>query len=350
MKAAVMEAEGEPLVIREVPEPRCLPDGAIVRVEASGICRSDWHLWSGDWSWRGLRLPMPLVMGHEFSGVVEETGPEVRQLHRGDHVVALASQGDGTCPFCRDGLVSHCQSSITPEVHYQGGLARYVAVPLADLNLTKLPPALDFIESSPLGRRFRTGFHAMVDRAQVKPGEWVAVFGCGGVGLSAIHVAAALGASVIAISRDPRKLELASNLGAAHTIDCSRKDPIAAVMDLTGGGAHVAADAVGIPDTCRAAILSMRVRGRHLQLGVTGSATRGEMSIPLDRISLMELQVVGSLGIRSSLYPLLLRMVESRKLNPRAIVSETIRLEQAGEVLERMTKYRTIGFSVVNRF
>jgi D-arabinose 1-dehydrogenase-like Zn-dependent alcohol dehydrogenase len=172
---------------------------------------------------------MPLVMGHEFSGVVEETGPEVRQLKQGHQVVALASQGDGTCPFCRDGLVSHCQSSITPGVHYQGGLARCVAVPLADLNLVKLPPALDFVESSPLGCRFRTGFHAMVDRAQVRPGEWVAVFGCGAVGLSAIQVAAALGASVIAISRDPRKLDLAGQLGATHTINCSQADPVAAV-------------------------------------------------------------------------------------------------------------------------
>jgi propanol-preferring alcohol dehydrogenase len=289
-------------------------------------------------------------MGHEFSGVVEEIGAEVKQLRRGDHVIALASHGDGTCRYCRDGLVSHCQASITPGFHYQGGLARFVAVPLADLNLIKLPPALGFVESSPLGCRFRTGFHSMVDRAQVKPGEWVVVFGCGAVGLSAIHVASALGASVIGVSRDTRKLEMARKLGAAHAIDSSQIDPVQAVMDLTGGGAHVAADAVGVTQTCRGALSSLRVRGRHLQLGVTGAASKGDMSIPLDRISLMELQVVGSHGIRSSLYPLLFRMVESHKLTPGAIITETLALEEAGGVLERMTDYRNLGFSVIDRF
>src|SRR6202167_3799414 len=175
MKAAVFEATKKPLVVKTVPDPECAPTSAIVRVEANGICRSDWHAWSGDWTWMGLSAQPGAVLGHEFTGVVEEAGKDVRNFKKGDRVVVPFSQGDGTCEYCRNGSSNVCGTLMTPGLSYSGGFGRMVA----------LPTSIDFVEAASMGCRFMTSFHGIVDCAQVKPGEWVAVYGCGGIGLSA---------------------------------------------------------------------------------------------------------------------------------------------------------------------
>lgn len=349
MRAAVMRGSGEPLVVEEVPDPEPARDGAVVRVEACGICRSDWHAWVGD---MGDRIRPPHVLGHEFVGVVEAVGPEVRRFSPGDRVIAPFSWGEGDCPQCRAGAEHLCDRRVTPGFDYWGGYARYVATPMADRSLVPLPEGIGFVAGASLGCRFMTAFHGLVDRAAVRPGEWVAVHGLGGVGLSAVHILTAVGARVVAVDIRPEPLARARALGAAATVDARAVDPAEAVRDLTGGGAQVAVDALGLAATCRNAVRSLAKRGRHVQIGLT-TRTGGESAdipLPVDFIVRQEITLLGSLGMPSARYEELLRLVEAGVLDPGSLVGRRVRLAEAGEVLAAMTRYETEGVTVIDRY
>jgi alcohol dehydrogenase len=350
MRAAVMEAIRQPLVVREVPDPTPPPNGVVVRVEANGICRTDWHLWQGDWSWLGLGLSFPHVLGHEFCGVVDEVGPEVTRWKKGDRVLVPFSMGDGTCEWCRSGHHNVCDSILTPGVVSWGGYGRRAPVPYADVNLVPLPESIDFVQAASMGCRYMTSFHGVVDQAQVRAGEWVAVHGCGGVGLSAIQIATALGANAIAVDVSDQKLAFAKELGAVATVNAGKGDPAAAILELTQGGAHVSIDALGIATTCRNSINSLRKRGRHLQIGLTTQAEKGEISVPIDLIVMKEATIVGSLGMQSPRFGAMLKMVENGKLAPGKLVHKTIPLEEAGRVLASMDTFATVGVNVIDRY
>lgn len=347
MKAAVLESFQRPLAVRELPDPTPAPDGAVIRVEANGICRSDWHAWMGDWSWVGFQVQVPRVLGHEFAGVVEAVGPGVTRFRPGDRVVVPFSQGDGTCEYCRTGHANVCENVVVPGFSYDGGYGRYAAIPNADINLVALPEAVSFRDAASMGCRFMTSFHGIVDQAQVRAGEWVAVFGCGGIGLSAVHIAAAQGANVIAVDINADKLALARQLGAAATVNSRSADAVDAVQSITRGGAHVAVDALGIAQTCRSALLSLRKRGRHLQIGLTTQAEQGLVALPVDVIVLKELQLIGSLGMQPSHYPAMLRLVEQGRLQPGQLVTGEVHVSEASPVLESMTDFATVGIKVI---
>lgn len=350
MRAAVMEAVRKPLVVKDVADPSCPSNGVIIRSEAEGVCRSDWHAWSGDWAWIGLVPPMPLVMGHEFCGVIEEVGKEVKGFKKGQRVLVPFSQGDGICEYCRSGHSNVCANAAIPGFSYWGGYGRFVGVPNADQNLVEMPDDVGYLEGASMGCRFMTSYHGIVDRAQVRPGEWVAVHGCGGIGLSAIHVAAAIGANVIAVDLDDRKLELAKKVGAQHVVNGKNTDAVMAIFDLSHGGAHVSVDALGIKTTCRNSILSLRKQGRSLQIGLTTSAEKGEVEVPIDRMVTMELQLIGTLGMPASRYPSMLQMVEAKKLDPKSMITETVGLDGASRVLEEMTSFQNVGVSIIDRY
>jgi len=345
-----MEGVRQPLVVREVDDPSPGPDGVVLRVEANGICRSDWHLWTGDWSWFGLAVSLPHVLGHEFCGVIEEVGPEVTRWQPGDRVLVPFSMGEGTCEWCRTGHHNVCDTMLTPGVVSWGGYARRAAVPFADVNLVEIPEAVPFVEAASMGCRYMTSFHGVVDQAKVAAGEWVAVHGCGGVGLSAVQIATALGANVIAVDVSKEKLAFAKELGAVATIDASTGDPAAAILELTRGGAQVSVDALGIAATCRNSVNSLRKRGRHLQIGLTSAAEQGEVALPIDLIVLKEVTVVGTLGMQASRFPAMLQMVESGKLRPGKLVHRTVPLEEAGAVLASMDRFATVGVTVIDRY
>jgi len=345
MKALVMEGVGTPMEVKEMPKPALRADGAIVRVEGSGICRSDWHLWQGDWTWIGFAQRLPAVLGHEFAGVVEEVGSEVKKLKLGDRVVVPLSQACGLCDDCRNGHSNLCSKSLTG-----GGYARYARLNRADINSVPLPESVDFVEAASMGCRYVTAFHGVMDQGQVKADESVVVYGCGGVGLSAVQIAAALGARVIAVDLDDRKLELAKKVGAADAINGKKTDPVKAVMDLTHGGAHVSVDALGIATTCRNGVLSLRKRGRHVQIGLTTQGEKGEVALPVDQIVFKEIQFTGSLAIQSHRYPAMLDMVERGRLAPRNLITETLPLEKAFGVIEKMSNFENVGISVINQF
>lgn len=348
MKAAVLEAFGEPLVVRDVPDPVPGAAGAVVRVEASGVCRSDWHAWIGDWP---KLFALPHVLGHEMSGVVVEVGAEVGAVRPGDRVVVAFSGGDGRCAWCRAGLPHLCDRPVTTGFNSWGGFAELVAVDHADLNLVALPGAVSFVAGAGLGCRFMTAFHALVHRGRVGAGEWIAVFGCGGVGLSVIQIGCALGASVIAVDVDAGKLAFARELGAAAIVDASADDnPARSIRSLTGGGAHLAVDALGLQATCEGALKSLRKRGRHVQIGLTTGEAAGSLRVPVDMVVQKEIEIIGSYGMPPTDYDAMMRMVTAGRLDPARLVRNTIALEDAGAVLAAMSQYDTMGITVIDRF
>jgi len=230
------------------------------------------------------------------------------------------------------------------------GYAQYGVLSHADFNYAPLPEEIDFVEASSMGCRYVTAFHGLLDQGHVKADESVVIYGCGGVGLSAVQIAAALGARVIAVDLDDRKLELAKQVGANDVINGKKTDPVKAVRDLTNGGADVSVDALGIEATCRNAVASLRKRGRHIQIGLTTQKEKGEVALPIDQIVFREIQFVGSLAIQSFRYPALLSMIQRGLLAPRKLITETIPIEKAFGVLEQMSKFENVGISVINQF
>jgi propanol-preferring alcohol dehydrogenase len=346
MKAAVMSAYREPLEIREVPDPRPGDDDAVIRVEACGVCRSDWHIWQEDWSWVGVTVPLPAVPGHEFGGTVVEVGRNVRRFAVGDRVTVPFHLACGQCEFCDTGRSNICQAFGFLGVHTSGGYGELSCVPKADVNLVRLPDGVSAPVAASLGCRYMTAYHGLVDQARVRPGEWVAVFGIGGVGLATVQIARALGARVIAVSRTQKKLDLARAEGATEGV-VAGENAAAAIREITGGGAHLSVDALGSSATTVPAILSLRKGGRHLHLGGTGKEDAGIIGIPVDAMLFQELSFHASMGCPTTSYPGLLSMVASGALSPERLVERSVDVGEVNDVLERMTSYQTNGFNVI---
>jgi D-arabinose 1-dehydrogenase-like Zn-dependent alcohol dehydrogenase len=350
MLAAVVEALGKPLVVQSVADPGCPPDGAIVRIGANGICRTDWHLWTGDWAWRGLSIEPPFILGHELAGIVEEVGSEVRGWRRGDRIVYPMNPGCGICEQCRDGHQHICDlgHTLVPGVSFWGAFGEYAMVRHAEVNLVRLPEAISFVDGASLGCRYMAAFHAVVDQADARGGEWVAVHGCGGMGLSAVQIAAAVGTKVIAVDISLSAREAARKLGAAHVIDPRETDPVEEIRALTKGGAQVSIDALGIAETCRNSVLSLRKRGRHVQIGHTTRIEAGYVPLPIDVILLNELRLFGGFGLQGHRYGTMLAMCEAGLLEPGKVVSKTVGLDGITPVLEAMGRFETVGVVAID--
>jgi len=352
MRAAVVEELNRPLVVQNVPDPECPPDGAIVRVGANGICRTDWHLWTGDWAWRGVEIKPPFVLGHEFSGMIEEVGRDVTNWRKGNRVIFPMNPGDGACEWCRSGNQHICDSGakLVPGVSYWGAFAQYVAVRYADVNLVRLPDTITFVDSASMACRYMAAFHGIVDQADVRGGEWVVVHGVGGMGLSAVQIATALGSKVIAVDVSEKALAAARELGAVHTIDSRVDDPVEAIRALTRGGAQVSIDALGIAETCCNSVLSLRKLGRHVQLGHTTRKEAGYVPLPIDVILLNELRLYGTFGMQGQRFGTMLAMCEAGTLNPGLVVHQKVGLEGITGILEAMADYDTTGVVVIDQF
>ncbi|MEL5955722.1 alcohol dehydrogenase catalytic domain-containing protein [Streptomyces sp. CLV115] len=353
MRAAVIEELNKPLVIRDVPDPECPPDGAILRVGANGICRTDWALWAGNFWTGGPSVEPPFVLGHEFAGTVVEVGRDVRGWKEGDRVIFPMNPGEGSCEMCRSGNQQVCEhvDSLVPGVSYWGAFAEYVMVRFADVNLVRVPESVGFVDVAALACRYMTAFHGVVDQARVRGGEWVAVYGAGGgMGLSTVEVAAATGANVIAIDITDEKLEAARALGAVHTINAAKDEPTEAVKTLTMGGAHVSVDSVGIAEACRNSVLSLRTRGRHLQLGHTTAAEKGDVALPIDVMMVKELEILSAFGMQGQRFGTMLNMIAAGRLNPGRIVTRTVGLHEASGVLESLETYGPTGVVVIDEF
>jgi D-arabinose 1-dehydrogenase-like Zn-dependent alcohol dehydrogenase len=246
-----------------------------------------------------------------------------------------------------------CDHEVIPAMHCSGGWAQYITVTAADLNCIRLPEGVDTLSAAALGCRYMTGYRAVVHQGRVQPGQWVAVHGCGGVGLSAVQIAAAMDAMVVAVDVFNNKLAKARDEGAVVTINARGLSPEKvgqAVRDATGGGVHVSIDALGRAFTVLQSIQSLRKRGRHIQVGLTSQEERGQIAIPIDTLITGEWEVVGSKGNPHPNYAELLALVARRKLNPAQLVTRQIALSDVTDTLERMTRFDTVGFEVITRF
>lgn len=345
MRAMYYEQFGAAPEIRTLPDPTPTNTGVVISVKATGLCRSDWHGWMG----HDPDIKLPHVPGHELAGTIAAVGRDVRRFKVGDRVTVPFVSGCGHCMECRSGNQQVCEEQFQPGFTHWGSFAEYVAIDYADQNLVHLPEEISYETAASLGCRFATSFRAVVDQGRLQGGEWLAVHGCGGVGLSAIMIGAALGANVVAIDIADDKLALAKALGASATIDSRTVADVAeAVRDVTGGGAHVSVDALGHPQTCCNSILNLRRRGRHVQVGLM-LAEHATPAIPMARVIAHELEVYGSHGMQSWRYDAMLRMILSGKLSPERLIGRRITLTEAAPALATMDSFRENGISIIDR-
>lgn len=345
MKAAVYDNFKEPLTLRTVSDPTPEKGGVVIRVKATGLCLSDWHGWMG----HDPDITPPHVPGHELAGLIEAVGSDVVKWKVGDRVTLPFVCGCGVCPQCLSGNHQVCDRQFQPGFTHWGSFAEYVAVHYADVNLVRLPDELDFVTAASLGCRFVTSFRAVVAQGRVSAGQWVAVHGCGGVGLSAIMIASALGASVVAVDISDEKLDLARSVGAVATINVTKQqNVIENVIDMTKGGADVSIDALGNPTTCFNSIANLKKRGKHIQVGLMAGDHR-HAPIPMDRVIANELEILGSHGIQAHKYSHILEMIRTGKLHPEKLIGKTIRLEESLDELVTMDNFSGVGVTVIDR-
>jgi len=333
MRAAVMQAYEQPLTIETLPDPVCSADGVVVAIRATGVCRSDWHGWMG----HDPSIALPHVPGHELCGVVAEVGSAVQGWEPGARVTVPFCCGCGACEPCRLGQTQICERDYQPGFTGWGSFAERVLIPVADLNCVPLPDGLAFEAAAALGCRFMTAFAAVGERGKVRAGDWLAVHGCGGVGLSAVMLGRALGARVVAVDVAPGPLARAAELGADETLDGREHDVATSIRELTGGGAHVSIDAIGSAATAAASVRSLRRRGRHVQVGLLAGDER-ESRIPMAELISRELEIAGVHGMPVRDYSALLRLIASDAVDPARLIGSRITLEQAGAALAAMDR------------
>jgi alcohol dehydrogenase len=346
MKALLVESFEEKPIITQVPDPMAPEYGVVLEVKATGLCRSDWHGWMGHDS--DIRLPH--VPGHEFAGVIREVGKGVKNWKVGDRVTVPFVCACGTCPTCQSGNQQICDDQFQPGFTHWGSFAEYVAVHRAETNLVRLPDSVGFEAAASLGCRFATSFRGVVAQGKVTGGQWVAVHGCGGVGLSAIMIAAALGAQVIAVDISEEKLALAKAAGADILLNGKINPDIPeAILELTKGGAHVSIDALGSKITCYNSIACLIKRGKHIQIGLmAGDQTNPQ--VPMHLVIAKELELLGSHGMQAHAYPEMMQMILQEKIAPQTLIGKRIGLDEAVEALTSMDRFQENGMVMIDRF
>ena len=320
MRAAIYEEFGGPIEVGDVRDPAATDGSVIVRVEATGVCRSDWHGWQGH---DPDITALPHVPGHELAGVVVSVGEGVSLIRRGMSVIVPFICGCGICANCRAGRGNVCQEQYQPGFHGWGSFAEQVLVPRADFNLVEMPPTMDHATAAILGCRVATAYRAVVHQARVEPGEWLVVHGAGGVGLSALMIGVAHGARVLVSEPDAAARDFASSLGAHQVIDpTERVDLAERILELTDGGAHVSIDAVGSPVVTTASLRSLRARGRHVQVGLVA----GQVEIPLSLFHSREIALLGSHGMPACDYPAMVEQIVAGVFDPSMLITQQLSL------------------------
>ena len=343
MRAAILRAFNEDLVIDTVPDPVCEADGVVLRVLACGICRSDWHGWVGEHP----KVKPGAILGHEYCGEVVAAGP-LAKWQVGERVIAPFILSCGDCPECRSGQSTTCRTPRVPGFGEPGAYAEYVSAPHAH-NLARLPESLTPALAAGLGCRVTTAFHALTGRAALQAGEWLAVHGTGGIGLSVLLLGQALGARVLVVDVVPERLAHAVSLGAEVAIDARDGDVAARIVEATGGGAHVSVEALGIEATTNGSIECLRPLGRHVQVGLPTGHT-AMMQINMNAVYMKQLALFGTRGMPSWRYPSLLSMIETGRVDVSPIVARQVALSDASAELRAFNAPMPPGVAVISDF
>jgi alcohol dehydrogenase len=363
MWAAAYHEFGGTIRVQQVAIPVCPDDGVVIRVGAVGVCRSDWHGWKGhdgDVVAHGL----PMIPGHEVSGVVIQSNVPL-SFRPGDRVAVPFILSCGHCEYCtgdRDDRDTRrrrrpppqptvCKHQKQPGFTQYGGFAEYLALPRAKRNLCVIPDAVTLVQAAALGCRFTTAFRAVVQQGQLQPSDSIAIFGCGGLGLSCVLLAVAQGCQkIIALDVSDRALNKALELGATHTINTSDEtnDKVRArVQQVTQtDGAHVTVEASGFGRACEQAVHCTRPGGRMVQVGLVKEA----VSVPMDIVAAREVQIVGSHGFAASDLPVLLNMVATGKLDPARLIEKEVTLTEGAQAIEDMDHGSPLGITMVTKF
>ncbi len=347
MRAALIDEFDGDVPVVNVPDPVVPADGVVVAVRACGVCRSDHHAWKGT----DPDVVLPHVMGHEFAGEVVDAGPDCERFSIGDRVTAPFILGCGRCEDCRAGAATTCEHQHVIGFSAWGAMAEFLAVPHADFNLVRVPDAVEFVAAAGMGCRVTTAWRALVNRAAIARGEWLVVHGAGGVGLSAVMIAEALGARPIAVDVSDEALARASELGAEHVVKVEAGTDVgAAVRDLTGGGAHVSIDGLGIEATFQNSLRSLRKLGRHVQVGMpVGDHATVPLAL-LDLVYARQLALFGMRGLDASGFGELLGLCDEGRFDPMRLIGERIALSDVGGALRQMDGGQPPGITVVDRF
>ncbi|WP_224824432.1 zinc-dependent alcohol dehydrogenase family protein [Cognatishimia sp. MH4019] len=346
MKAALLRAFGNTVGIETVPDPTCPRDGTVIKLEACGVCRSDHHAWVG----ADPDVALPHIMGHELAGVVAEVGPDCTAFKQGDRVTAPFILGCGTCSDCSAGQPTVCESQDVIGFTFWGAFAEYVAIPHADYNLVHIPEAIGFAEAAGMGCRVTTAWRALSDRGALRPGEWLAVHGSGGVGLSAVLLAKSMGAQVVAVDISDDALDKARALGADAVVNARGGGAPEEIRELTDGGAHVSVDALGIYDTFDASLKSLRKLGRHVQVGMP---VGDHATVPLPLLELVyarQLTLHGMRGLGAQGFPALFAKIEAGELNIAQLVTARLPLSGVTDALRAMDGAQQAGVAVITEF
>jgi 6-hydroxycyclohex-1-ene-1-carbonyl-CoA dehydrogenase len=326
MKAAVFHGSGKPLEIADVPTPQPKAGEILVKVAACGVCHTDLHYI--DHGVPTFKDP-PMILGHEPSGTVAGVGAEVKRFKEGDRVLLPAVLTCGFCVNCRKGRENICDNMVMFGNHIDGAYAEYVIAPAKDV--ISLPDDTPLQESSIIADAISTPYHAVVNRGQVKAGDNVVIFGCGGVGINAVQVAAAVGATVIAVDVVPEKLEMAKKLGAQEVVNAKETDRIdKEIKKMTGGGADVSFEAIGNPHTIQDAFACIRKGGRTVVIGYTDKL----VELPASKIMFFEQEIIGSLGCRPVDYPKIVEMARTGKIKLKELVTGKFPLEKINDAFD----------------
>ncbi len=347
MKALIYEKFQGPLKISNLPDPEPKNHGVIIRVKATGLCRSDWHGWMGHDA--DIKV-FPHVPGHELAGIVEIVGKNVQNFKIGDRVTVPFVCGCGSCDQCDSGNQQICDYQSQPGFTHWGSFAEYVQIYHADINLVHLPNSIDDVTAALLGCRFITSFRAIVEQGKVAENQYVAIHGCGGVGLSAVMIAHSLGAKVIAVDINEENLKLAANLGANYTINAlNNLDIVPEIQEISGGGVHVSVDALGNIQTCFNSISNLRKRGKHIQVGLM-TGQHQNPKIPMNLVIAKELEILGSHGMQAHKYPEMFSMINNGILQPKKLIQKTIPLHEVITALPEMDNFENKGVVVIDKF
>jgi alcohol dehydrogenase len=343
MKAAFYESFKGPVTITHLPDPEPNSGDVIIRVMATGLCRSDWHGWQGHDS----DIHLPHVPGHELAGVVVAVGRSIKKWKTGDRVTVPFCIGCGSCVQCNAGQQQICDNYYQPGFTGWGSFAEFVRIPFADDNLVRLPDEMDFVTAAVLGCRFITSWRGVTAQGALKPGDFIAIHGCGGVGLSAIMIATAVGAIPIAIDIDNNKLEFARTLGAPYVINAREVDNVSeTVISITKGGVQVSVDALGSWETCSNSIRCLRKQGKHIQLGLM-AGKEADPPLPMGLVIAKELQLIGSHGMQAHQYPTMMEWINTGRMHPEKLLGKIITLEQSCEELMDLNSFGNTGITVV---